>query len=107
MGQHLTAPAGRQSAPKAAGPPPKRRLPRPKPHQKRQKLPVDTSAPFSHYPAMLGETQKPILPHPRSAEYLRAREKQIPSPAQRQVQAGTPKTKFLSVDCKGVKESLL
>jgi hypothetical protein len=26
---------------------------------------------------MLGETQKPILPHPRSAEYLRAREKQI------------------------------
>ena len=30
-----------------------------------------------HYPAMLGETQKPILPHPRSAEYLRAREKQI------------------------------
>ena len=26
---------------------------------------------------MLGETQKPIPPHPRSAEYLRAREKQI------------------------------
>jgi DNA-binding CsgD family transcriptional regulator len=26
---------------------------------------------------MLGETQKPILPHPRSAECLRAREKQI------------------------------
>jgi predicted GNAT superfamily acetyltransferase len=77
LGQHLTAPAGRQSAPKAAGPPPKRRLPRPKPHEKRQKLPVDTSAPFCHYPAMLGETQKPILPHPRTAEYLRAREKQI------------------------------
>jgi hypothetical protein len=26
---------------------------------------------------MLGETQKPILPHPRSPEYPRAREKQI------------------------------
>jgi len=66
-----------KSAPKAATPPPKRRLPRPKPHQKRQKLPVDTSAPFCHYPAMLDETRKPILPHPRNAEYLWAREKQI------------------------------
>jgi uncharacterized delta-60 repeat protein len=27
---------------------------------------------------MLGETQEPILPHPRSAEYLPARKKQIP-----------------------------
>jgi hypothetical protein len=27
---------------------------------------------------MLGETQKPILPHPRSAEYMRERKKQIP-----------------------------
>jgi hypothetical protein len=26
---------------------------------------------------MLGETQKPILPHPRSAQYKRARKKQI------------------------------
>ena len=30
------------------------------------------------YRAMLGETQKPILPHPRSAQYRRARKKQIP-----------------------------
>ena len=78
LGQHLTSPPGRHSAPQAAGPLPKRRLPRPKPHEKRQKLPLDTSAPFCHYPAMLGETQKPILPHPRSAKYGRACKKQIP-----------------------------
>ena len=27
---------------------------------------------------MLGDTRKPILPHPRSAQYGRAREKHIP-----------------------------
>ena len=27
---------------------------------------------------MLGKTEKPILPYPRNAEYLRAREKQCP-----------------------------
>jgi hypothetical protein len=45
---------------------------------KRQELPIDFPAPLCQYRAMLGETRKPILPHPRSARYLRAREKQIP-----------------------------
>ena len=27
---------------------------------------------------MLGETQEPILPHPRSAEHMRERKKQVP-----------------------------
>ncbi len=51
------APPGCQSPPKAAGPPPKRPLPEPKPHEAQQKLPVDASAPFCHYPVMLGEIQ--------------------------------------------------
>ena len=42
-----------------------------------QILSVDVPAPLSEYRAMLGETQKPIRPHPRSAEYLRERKKQI------------------------------
>ncbi len=38
-------------------------LPQPKPQEGRQKLPIDTSAPFCHYPAMLG---KPPSRHARS-----------------------------------------
>ena len=46
--------------------------------RKRQKLPVNIPPPLCQYRAMLGETQKPILSHPRSAQYMRARTKQIP-----------------------------
>ncbi len=45
--------------------------------RKRQKLPVDIPAPPCQYRAMLGETQNPILPHPRSAQYMRERKMQI------------------------------
>jgi len=57
---------------------PKRRPPGPRPPKERQTLPVDIPAPLCPYRAMLGETQKPILPHPRNAEYMRERKKQIP-----------------------------
>ena len=46
--------------------------------RKRQEFPVDIPAPPCQYRAMLGETQEPILPHPRSAEYMRERKKQFP-----------------------------
>ena len=46
--------------------------------RKRQEFPVDIPAPLCQYRAMLGETQKPILPHPPSAQYMRVRKKQIP-----------------------------
>ena len=36
-----------------------------------KKDPVDIPAPVRQYRAMLGETQKPVLPHPRSAECAR------------------------------------
>jgi phosphoglycolate phosphatase-like HAD superfamily hydrolase len=57
---------------------PKRRPPWPRPPKERQVLPVDIPAPLRKYRAMLDETQKPILPHPRSAEYMRERKKHIP-----------------------------
>jgi len=40
-------------------------------------LPVDIPASLPQYRAMLGETRKAILPHPRSVQYERARKKQI------------------------------
>jgi len=43
-----------------------------------QYLPLDRSAPLCHYPAMLGDTQEPVLPHPRIAKYWRVHEKQFP-----------------------------
>jgi hypothetical protein len=46
--------------------------------RKRQELPIDFPAPLCQYRTMLGETRKLILPHPRSAHYMRVREKQIP-----------------------------
>src|ERR1035438_532407 len=60
----------------------KRRASGPRPPKERQILrqifAVDIAAPLCQHRAMLGETQKPILPHPRSAEYTRERKKQIP-----------------------------
>ena len=44
----------------------------------RQNLAFDIIARIGQHRAMLGETQKPILPHPRSAEHRRARKKQFP-----------------------------
>jgi hypothetical protein len=44
----------------------------------RQNLPLDTRARIGQHRAMLGEIQEPILRHPRSAQYMRARKKQIP-----------------------------
>jgi hypothetical protein len=41
-------------------------------------MPVDSPTPLWQYRAMLGETKKAILPHPRSVQYMRARKKQIP-----------------------------
>jgi hypothetical protein len=41
-------------------------------------LPVDIPAPLWEYRAMLGETREPILPHPRSGEYMRECKKQMP-----------------------------
>jgi hypothetical protein len=52
---------------------PKHRPPGPRPPKERQVLPVDIAALLRQYRPMLGETQKPILPHPRSAEYIRKR----------------------------------
>jgi hypothetical protein len=46
--------------------------------RKRQELPIDFPAPLCQYRAMLRETRKLILPHPRSTHYMRARDKQIP-----------------------------
>jgi hypothetical protein len=78
LGQGPPAPACGKSAPglrtpSAKTPPPGQDRPR-----KRQKLPVDIPVPLGQHRAMLGETQKPILPHPRSAEQRRARKNQIP-----------------------------
>jgi hypothetical protein len=42
-----------------------------------QQLPVDIPAPLCQHRTMLGETRKPILPHPHSTEYMRATRKQI------------------------------
>ncbi len=54
---------------------PKRRAPGPQPPTERQILPVDIPSPLCQYRGMHGETQKPILPHPRSARHMRARKK--------------------------------
>ncbi|MCX6923108.1 MAG: DUF6067 family protein, partial [Verrucomicrobia bacterium] len=41
-------------------------------------MPLDPSALLCHYPAMLGNTQEPVLPHPPIAKYWRVHEKQFP-----------------------------
>jgi hypothetical protein len=51
---------------------------RPETGKKQAKMTVDSTARLCDGCTMPGETRKPILPHPRNAQYGRVREKQMP-----------------------------